>query len=183
MDTHRSKKYYALSSNSFAWSASPPSTSFLINSIESYRLSRVVYRDPYFSNPEDVPPTAREFGGRRFVLKGDSIKYLPSFAHETASSKGIGRPFVKKRGGITKWEYAARPPTPLQARTWIAENQSAVEDRAGITSQVCPTPQLLCLNILLMHCMIRFLLLLKSTLVSRSRRRKEQSRRSRRSSI
>jgi hypothetical protein len=104
-----------------------------------------VYRDPYYSNPDDVPKVAHVYGGRVFNLKADSIKYLPPFKHQTLSSNGIGQPAYRKRSGITSWEYYARPPAAKEMRDWLESelNASSAQRRAArISSQVSPfTPR------------------------------------------
>jgi DNA polymerase zeta len=139
------RKQHQLSPNSFVWALPPPSTAHLFELIKSSRRSEVVYRDPYYSNPDDVPKVAHVYGGRVFNLKADSIKYLPPFKHQTLSSNGIGQPAYRKRSGITSWEYYARPPAAKEMRDWLESelNASSAQRRAArISSQVSPfTPR------------------------------------------
>lgn len=131
---------YSYSSNAFYWSVPASTAESLLNSIEESNRSRVVYRDPYYSNPRDIPSMPRIYGGRSFRLQGNTIKDLAPFKHWSASSKGIGRPRAQKRAGITQWEYNNRPPTRREASAWIETDAASRITRAQeVPSQVNAT--------------------------------------------
>ena len=94
----------------------PPTSAQLINSIESFGKSRVVYVDPFFSDPADVPPKAREYAGRRFRLRGNTIKFFSAFEHWTKREPVV----LSARGsGTGSWEWAGRPPNVKETREWL----------------------------------------------------------------
>jgi hypothetical protein len=127
------KPSYPLSRHSFTFAQPPPTSAELLASIETYKVteqgrSRVVYQDPFYSKPADVPHKDREYGGRRFKIKGSTLEFRPHFLHfgkerEVFSNKGR-RPLPMRTGKVTAWEYAPGPPTLAQANEWLQENGS-----------------------------------------------------------
>jgi DNA polymerase zeta len=87
----------------------------------------VEYRDPFYSNPVDVPQRAKMFAGRMFSLTGDSVHDLPEFhgQNETPTSAKWLRtrraPVVKSPNG---WEFAQPPPSLSKVAGWCAEEDA-----------------------------------------------------------
>ncbi|BGP12586.1 DNA polymerase zeta [Rhodosporidiobolus nylandii] len=118
----------SLSRRSFAFAESPPTSEHLVKSIESFKRSRVLYQEPFYSKPADVPHKKREYAGRVFRIKGSTISYMRPFEHAGRSmqhSSG-GRPApalsATRAGKVRTWEFAARPPTPAEAQDWLTKN-------------------------------------------------------------
>lgn len=89
----------------------------------------MAYPDPYFSKDEDVPKVAREFGGKRFVLLGSSLKHLPEFGSSRGwAARGLkGNEKAKGRVRRTKqWEWSEPPLTRIEAEDWL-ENEAKGE--------------------------------------------------------
>lgn len=57
----------------YKYSTPPPTTIEALKSLKDDGAPTKAYRDPYYSNPSDVPERPREYAGRIFVLKGDEI--------------------------------------------------------------------------------------------------------------
>lgn len=142
------KASYTISKNSYAWSTKPPTNEELKESIESFNRSQVIYRDPFYGDPADVPYrtrpngvqhlTKREYGGREFLIKGSTIRFLEPFKH--AGKKLIElRPPGRKRAGIRGWEFARIPPSLKATTEWLEEEANLVEG-AGQSSKVLPGP-------------------------------------------
>ncbi|GAA5897069.1 hypothetical protein JCM5296_004286 [Sporobolomyces johnsonii] len=121
--SHRS-----LSRNSYVYAPKPPTIAELESTMETYG-SKILYQDPFYSKPSDVPRRSREHGGKRFTLQGNTIKYLKPFLHageelrETFVATGSSRRVRK----VTKWEFAARPPTKAEAEEWLVRDGSLMD--------------------------------------------------------
>lgn len=106
----------------------------------------VAYRSPFYGKPEDVPYTMtakgtknlkrREYAGRTFIIKGDTIKYKKPFQH-ASTPKLVLPPVGKQRSGIKSWEFASAPPSAAEVQRWLASDQDAGAVKAG--SQVRPS--------------------------------------------
>ncbi|GAA5962119.1 hypothetical protein JCM21900_003552 [Sporobolomyces salmonicolor] len=119
-----------LSRNSYVYAPKPPTVAELESTMENYG-SKILYQDPFYSKPSDVPRRSREHGGKRFTLQGNTIKYLKPFRHageepsETFVAKGSSRRMSK----VTKWEFAARPPTKAGVEEWLARDGSVMDSK------------------------------------------------------
>ncbi|GAA6006501.1 hypothetical protein JCM10207_004954 [Rhodosporidiobolus poonsookiae] len=115
---------YASSRRSFVFAEPPPSSDHLLKSIESFGQSSVVYQEPFYSKRSDVPNKVREYGGKRFLVQGKTLEFLPPFQHdgdpEPVVRKG-GRPMPPKARKINTWEFAERPPSLGEAKEWLNE--------------------------------------------------------------
>ena len=57
----------------------PPSADEVVSTMSAYGLPAVIYQDPFYSNPRDVPDRPREFAGKTFRLKSNTLADLPDF--------------------------------------------------------------------------------------------------------
>ncbi|GAA5923255.1 DNA-directed DNA polymerase [Sporobolomyces koalae] len=114
---------FPLSRNGFVFAAKPPTTAELYGSLADFGLSKVVYKDPYYSKAKDVPRRAREFAGKRFVIEGDTVRFLKPFLHYGADpTKTLAEiPSVVRIARVTKWEFCERPPSKREAHDWLIE--------------------------------------------------------------
>jgi hypothetical protein len=119
---------YPLSRNSFYWSMPAPTTEELIATMEARKQPRVIYEDPFFSIPSDIPKD-KEYGGRFFALKDHTIKNLPPFHHwgKSMARAEVSGPSLERRTTCSTWEYARRPPTVNEMRRWLAEQRNEGE--------------------------------------------------------
>jgi hypothetical protein len=129
---------YSLSSNAYRYPLLPPTTASLTASFDLARKSRIVYLDPFYSLPADVPTRAKEYGVRSFKLKGNTIKFMPPFEHWKGRA-----PVIATAGGtphgIRSWRVAEMPPTAREAREWLKEDKArggvdAAKERASQVS-------------------------------------------------
>ena len=63
----------------FQYLQPPPSSKELLTSLAAHNLRAVVYADPSYSNPKDIPPRPLNFGGREIAHKSHETKNLPPF--------------------------------------------------------------------------------------------------------
>jgi hypothetical protein len=105
LTTPRTKRYAFL----------PPRTRELLETLQRPQRQ---YRDPYFSDPADVPPRPREYGGRSFVLHDDSVRSLAEFEH--GATDKIIRP-LPSTGRVKRWEYATPPPSVSELKAGLGE--------------------------------------------------------------
>ncbi|PFH54484.1 hypothetical protein AMATHDRAFT_134471 [Amanita thiersii Skay4041] len=116
----------SLNLNKYEYSVAPPSTSELLQSIESYRLPYMVYRDPYYSNASDVPNKPRTYAGLVYRLKGpvDLDEWIKTSDWNQLSdvvSCGGSRLDTYGLGG---WEYASLPPSIKQINKWLLSHEA-----------------------------------------------------------
>ncbi|BGP59076.1 hypothetical protein NBRC10512_007351 [Rhodotorula toruloides] len=122
------RKDYPQARHTFTYSAPPPASSQLLQTIESYGQPAFRYKDPHYSKPADVPRKAREYGGRSFRLYGTTIKSLPPFMHYDGDRRVPSDEDGRRKRRIRKvktWEAAKRPPTLADARVWLEANGAA----------------------------------------------------------
>jgi DNA polymerase zeta len=133
---------FPLSRNCFVSGSKPPTTAQLYDSLAEIGSNDVVYKDPYYSKPADVPRGPREFAGKTFTIEGDSIKYSKPFLHHgtdpalaLARQNETGPP---RNLGVTKWEYSGRPPSKKEALEWMIKegnrllSMTATRDQSGL---------------------------------------------------
>ncbi|KAF8516147.1 hypothetical protein BU17DRAFT_92979 [Hysterangium stoloniferum] len=105
------------------YALSPPSTSSLLNSIPAYDMVHKEYRDPYYSQSEDLPERPREYAGLVFDLtRGTGTTFLPPWASEEADNV---KTELLGDEGVTGWEYAGWPPNRQRVVQWLRDNREA----------------------------------------------------------
>ncbi|CEQ38813.1 SPOSA6832_00268 [Sporobolomyces salmonicolor] len=126
--SHRSHRH--LSRNSYVYTPKPPTVEELESTMENYG-SKILYQDPFYSKPSDVPRRSREHGGKRFTLQGSTIKYLKPFRHagEEPSEAFVATGSSRRMSKVTKWEFAARPPTKAGVEEWLARDGSVMDSK------------------------------------------------------
>lgn len=117
---------FPLSRHSFIYNRKPPTTAQLYESLNRNRQPYVIYKDPYYSNPKDVPRKDREFAGKSYSIDGDSIKFLKPFLHHgmspfAALSQQQQTESVPRIAGTTKWEFSERPPSKKAMKEWLVK--------------------------------------------------------------
>ena len=128
MPPHRLSAH-PLSRNAYAWAAEPPTALELDATIEILRVPKVLYQQPYYSNPKDVPKDARgiEYGGRAYTIKGDTIQHTLPFHHhvyvEVVDPKFPSNA-LERRLATHQWEWAAIPPLWKDAQAWLDAESS-----------------------------------------------------------
>ncbi|BGP44636.1 DNA polymerase zeta [Rhodotorula kratochvilovae] len=128
----RPKTDHPLSPRSFVFAEPPPTAAQLVSALQRADQSYVVYKDPFYSKPADVPKRKREYAGRAFRIKGSSIKFLAPFVHHDAvgarPTGEAGAPARRVRK-VRTWEYAVRPPTRELMQDWLRENGGGEEKK------------------------------------------------------
>lgn len=117
---------HPFSARSFTFAEPAPTAASVISALESANRSYVVYKDPFYSKPADVPRRKREYAGRAFRLKGSTIQDLAPFVHHdaagalpTETKPGTPLPRIRK---VRTWEYAVQPPTRDDMQAWLQEH-------------------------------------------------------------
>ncbi|TPX57882.1 DNA-directed DNA polymerase [Spizellomyces sp. 'palustris'] len=91
----------------YRFAPAPPSADELIFSLATYDIPKVLYREPHFSNPLDVPPRPKVFAGREFKFKPEDTEHLSEFdtsgCHSSTlkSSTGLSGELIK---GLAFWK-------------------------------------------------------------------------------
>lgn len=143
-----------LSKTSWQFRSAPPLPRDITFSVDP----EVVYTEPYYSNPVDVPPRAKMFAGRMFTLKGNSVADLTDFVSTIVPD----RAWLKTRKVAMErakygWEYAPIPPKRMDVVKWCQEEdekilvegesplgarrQCTVKRKARLTSQLAGPTQ------------------------------------------
>lgn len=103
-----------ISPGSWEYAPRPPTLREVVETMTLEGVEPVEYRDPFYSNPEDVPPRPKLFAGRAFRLKGNDIQELRPFEYSTKVSGTNSwlktRPLEPATAEFG-WEYAPVPPS------------------------------------------------------------------------
>ncbi|GJJ09693.1 hypothetical protein Clacol_003917 [Clathrus columnatus] len=92
----------------------PPDASSLTKSLSTHGLSSREYKDPFYSNSDDLPERPREYAGQLFDLtRGVGIAYLPSWIPNFVNEDN------KKENIRAGWEYTGWPPSKRNAGLWL----------------------------------------------------------------
>ncbi|WVQ98801.1 hypothetical protein IAU59_005932 [Kwoniella sp. CBS 9459] len=137
-----------LSSTAWQFRDPPPPARDVIHTMQTSGVPSMIYQQPYYSNPIDVPVRAKMFAGRMFTLKGDSVKDLDEFECST-STGNAGKKWLKRRKGADQWkwgwEYAMPPPRHKEVVDWCKKEDDArrveAEKQAHLTSQLAKPTQ------------------------------------------
>lgn len=116
----------------------PPTAEEVCATMADYGIPDVVYRDAYYSKEKDVPLRPREFAGRQFRLRGNTLPYLPEFTADRAapdawavpearlpdkSKLKIEEEIRRNKCTIKTWEIAQPPPTFEEVSGWWEEKE------------------------------------------------------------
>lgn len=123
-----------LSRRTYLYAEAPPAAKQVEDTIESFGRAKVIYKDPHYSNPTDVPRRDREYGGKRFRLRGTTLRYLPDFRHHssgTSSRSACPEPAQKfARTSVQTWEFSAAPPSRRDAMAWLEQRRPSLFSHA-----------------------------------------------------
>jgi DNA polymerase zeta len=119
----------------FEYALKAPSSAELQASVDPLAPRENLYKDPYYSNPSDIPEQGREFGGLYFELNGgNGVDSLPEWgvSEEDQAPFQSSQLSAKQRedtsaiatsalysSGISSWEYAEAPPGRKEILRWI----------------------------------------------------------------
>ncbi|KAH8196333.1 hypothetical protein TruAng_009511 [Truncatella angustata] len=135
----------------FVFATSAPSTNEVISTIHDDGRPNVIYQDAYYSNDKDVPIRLREYAGKEFRLRSNTLPYLPDFDATGASPATFGikpenlgprstdkQMYLKRRRECTlrSWEFAEPPPTFAVVEKWWDEQQQVVAPHGGTSIQI-----------------------------------------------
>ncbi|KAI8818419.1 putative DNA polymerase zeta catalytic subunit [Fimicolochytrium jonesii] len=102
----------------------PPSKDELRATMDLYGIPTVVYREPYFSDPKDVPARVRTFAGRNYKFEADDAQSLSEFdtsgcsvrANVTMTQGGSNKSLAR---GLEHWQETCRKTrAPSSIRAW-----------------------------------------------------------------
>ncbi|KAJ3294860.1 DNA polymerase zeta [Borealophlyctis nickersoniae] len=154
--------------NIFRLCTPAPTVASLLTTLPLYNIPPVIYQDPFFSNPRDVPARTKEFAGREFKFVTTDVENLKEFdttqcvaGMAGATPAASGGKWVKgieywKRVGrlngpkipdsVRLWSLANAPPSRKATERWLAENRRTgsikLARQAADVSQIeAPTPK------------------------------------------
>ncbi|KAI9670771.1 MAG: DNA polymerase zeta [Caeruleum heppii] len=129
----------------FCFASQPPTASSVVGTLDNYGQQHVFYQDAYYSDEVDVPERAREYAGREFRLKSNTVPFLPDFV-SVVREDGLGKAmamtsddkykdpkfFPRRRWACTlrSWEIGDPPPTQQDVVEWMRQ-----EDLKGASRQ------------------------------------------------
>ncbi|KAJ7181668.1 hypothetical protein C8R43DRAFT_869366 [Mycena crocata] len=105
--------------NRYVYAQPPPSTSQLLETMDTSGIPRKIYRSAFYSSDNDVPKHPREYGG--FLLKpdGQSLRYLDDWEEHDGR-----QPFtVVSVSYSSGWEYSDTPPSVRQIKIYLASEE------------------------------------------------------------
>ncbi|KWU46737.1 DNA/RNA polymerase, partial [Rhodotorula sp. JG-1b] len=114
-----------LAQRTYLFAEAPPTSLQAESTMEAYGRAKVVYKDPHYSDPADVPRRDREYGGKRFRLRGSTMRFLPAFKHYSAGSaprSDDSAPKAPRAGRVQTWEFSTAPPSSELALQWLEQH-------------------------------------------------------------
>lgn len=95
----------------YQYSEPSPLASDLTRSLVNYGLPAKLYRDPFYSDPNDVPLRKREYAGRQYVVSGNTLRFIPEFEHAISRRATALWSVPRSVLRVVRWEFATPPPT------------------------------------------------------------------------
>lgn len=143
------------SSFGFEYVLPPPSKEEIASTLETLGIPYMVYKDPYYSNLEDVPEQGWEFGGLYFELQGGDGYGPREEWHENGVVDEVAQDHpevvnaslsaqifkeVMDVKDVPGWEFSGIPPSRRQVIKWVADlrDRESSQKRKRKKSQVCP---------------------------------------------
>ena len=132
------------------YSEQPPSTHTVNQSLVEYQLNEIIYQDPYYGDPSDVPDRTREYAGQEFRLGSKTVQYLPEFSpfggpsaralnNDGLHRAGLLPPKSTKIPHISSWEIAVPPPPWTEVVRWqVSQDSGSRPDDDGIKIEKRP---------------------------------------------
>ncbi|PWN32602.1 uncharacterized protein FA14DRAFT_111397, partial [Meira miltonrushii] len=105
----------------WVYGARAPTKTEVMDSFPYFGLPIVEHKDPYFSNPFDVPK-AREYAGRTFAFASVTLPHLLPFDETSKASEVDGK-------HIRQWEFGRLPPARSELKEWAKEEAIASSQR------------------------------------------------------
>ncbi|ORX33427.1 hypothetical protein BD324DRAFT_585143 [Kockovaella imperatae] len=126
-----------LSSTAWQFQLKPPDALIVRESVDP----EVVYQDPYYSNPSDVPSRPKMFAGRMFALKSNGVNDLADFESSIYGPiswmKTRQEHTVKGKYG---WAFTNVPPRRNEVTNWCSKEDETIlaqsQRKAALTSQL-----------------------------------------------
>lgn len=117
----------------------PPSVEEAMESLAD--VGGVSYQDAFFSNPEDVPEVALDYGGVGYKPQARTVAALPEF-DPMGEGKASPLAALAEDDKIRYWEYTELPPTYKEMEEWAKTNPWIEEKKEGRIQRSYSTQQL-----------------------------------------
>ncbi len=115
----------------FCLKHTPPTVSSVTFATQTEFAMPILYQEAYYSDEKDVPPRPREYAGREFWLRSNTVPYLPDFdpLDGSAAERQQSRPKAQDISGkvlkirrrmctLKTWEIGQTPPTRGEVELW-----------------------------------------------------------------
>ncbi|KAE8233840.1 hypothetical protein CF326_g1124 [Tilletia indica] len=127
----------------FSFGVPPPTRFEVVNSFGFFGLPSVEYRDPYYSDPRDLPNQPRQYGGKVFRFQSVTLPYLREFRHDEAAElddfvvQGTQRGAAAPRRSVERSDDAgpSSSPTNVRAKYLDSGDKSGTKLEAAHRSQ------------------------------------------------
>ncbi|CAH0046383.1 unnamed protein product [Clonostachys solani] len=116
----------------------PPGPSEPLSSQQEDDVPTVIYQEPFYSKEKDVPTRMREYAGREFRLRGNTLPYLPDFdptGGVSSTTRGQKPPYppnsaTKEPSTLLSWDFAKCPPSYEEVETWWSQKQEKQQEQS-----------------------------------------------------
>lgn len=133
--TQRPKRHWQ-EARWFRHCAPCPTTGELMKSLTEFDLPMKVYRDPFYSDLNDVPDRKREYAGRQYTLLGSSLRFIREFNHAVKGFGPVAPLSQKSIPNVLRWEFATLPPTLSDLKKSVSTNKTKSGQNFLLVSQV-----------------------------------------------
>ncbi|CAG9945520.1 unnamed protein product [Clonostachys rosea f. rosea IK726] len=115
----------------------PPGPGEPLSSQQEDDVPTVIYQEPFYSKEKDVPTRMREYAGREFRLRGNTLPYLPDFdptGGVSSTSRGQKSPYppnsaTKEPSTLLSWDFAKLPPSYEEVESWWSQKQEKKQEQ------------------------------------------------------
>ncbi|CAI6095176.1 unnamed protein product [Clonostachys chloroleuca] len=116
----------------------PPGPSEPLSSQQEDDVPTVIYQEPFYGKEKDVPTRMREYAGREFRLRGNTLPYLPDFdptGGVSSTTRGKNSPYppnsaTKEPCTLLSWDFAKLPPSYEEVESWWSQKQEKQQEQS-----------------------------------------------------
>lgn len=119
------KSAFPTEDNVYIYKYQPPSVESVLSTFKEYNLPSIEYRQPFYSNKEDIPSELTMFAGTEFNIKGNSVQDLDRFAFLESSGLGEINILLDKSPLATAktFFFKTPPPSYKKVEEWCNKNE------------------------------------------------------------
>jgi DNA polymerase zeta len=114
-----------------------PKSDEVVSNLLEIGFDSKIYHGAYYSSDKDVPERPREYAGKEFRLRSNTVPFLPDFCpadgslQQSSAERKVERVLAGSNAGLRRmrctlrsWEYSIRPPSFEDVKKWLENHAS-----------------------------------------------------------